>query len=649
MASPIVHRRLTAILAADVVTYSRLMSLDEAGTHAAWRSHRSEIDRTITEYEGHIVKLTGDGFLAEFPSVVNAVACAATVQRGMRERNANVRQDRRIELRIGINIGDVIVEAEDIYGDGVNVAARLESIAKPGGIVVSGPVRDNVGNRLDLHFEDLGEQTLKNISRPVRVYSVHQKSSSQLCSAASDVSAVEFCDIEKPSIAVLPFVNFSGDPEQEYFSDGITEDIITDLSKISGLFVVARNTTFAYKAKPVRVQQIGQDLRVGFVLEGSVRKAGSRVRVTAQLVDTEKGGHIWAERYDRDLTDIFAIQDEITHSIVDQLKVRLLPEEKKVIARSPTVNVEAYGYYLRGRQFLHRHSRSYYVLAKRMFLKAIELDPLYARAYAGIADCDSFLFLHYNADVSLDDILAMSAKALELESGLAEAHASRGLALSLRERYEEAMVEFERAVALDPDLFEAHYFYGRACFAQGRLNEAAKLFQRAADIKPDDYQALLVLSGILRSLGREQDMRQAALEGVARAERELVTHPENPRPAYLGAVGLAALGELDRAKEWATCALAIDPEDGLAKYNVACFYSLVGDHERAIDLLLELLPGATQERKRWVRHDPDFDPIRAHPRFLIVLNQLERETPAETQLAADAPSVSDGSRADAST
>jgi adenylate cyclase len=211
------------------------------------------------------------------------------------------------------------------------------------------------------------------------------------------------------------------------------------------------------------------------------------------------------------------------------------------------------------------------------------------------------------------------------------------------------MVEFERAVALDPDLFEAQYFYARACFAQGRLDAAAKLFQRAANIKPDDYQSLLVLSGILRSLGREQDMRQAALEGVARAERELVMHPENPRPAYLGAVGLATLGELDRAKEWATCALAIDPEDGLAKYNVACFYPLVGDRERAIDLLLELLPGATQERKRWVRHDPDFDPIRAHPRFLIVLDQLERETPPETQLAADPPSVSDGSHADAST
>jgi adenylate cyclase len=618
-----VHRRLTAILAADVVTYSRLMGADEAGTHAAWKSHRSElIDAKIGEYEGRIVKHTGDGFLAEFPSVVNAVACAATVQRGMRARNARVPPDRRIEVRMGINLGDVIVETEDIYGDGVNVAARLERIARPGGIAVSEAVRDNVGNRLDLRFEDMGEQTLRNIDRPVRAYGISLDLPAAVGTTGSDAGPKGLWDIEKPSIAVLPFDNMSGDPEQEYFSDGITEDIITDLSKISGLFVVARNTTFTYKGKPARVQQISEDLRVKFILEGSVRKAGSRVRVTAQLVEGKDGGHLWADRYDRDLTDIFAIQDEITHTIVDQLKVKLLPEEKKVIGRAPTENVEAYAYYLRGRQFLHRHSKSYYVLAKRMFAKAAELDPLYARAYAGVADCDSFLFLHYNADVSIDGILATSAKALDLEGGLAEAHASRGLALSLRERYPEAMAAFDRAIALDPNLFEAHYFYARACFTQGKLDEASRHFQLAADINPDDYQALLVLTGVHRSLGREEDMKVAAQEGVARAERELALHPENPRPAYLGAVGLAALGELDRAKEWAGRALVIDPDDRLAKYNVACFYSLVGEHQRAIDLLMELLPGATHETKRWVKYDSDLDPIRRHPRFPKVLELL---------------------------
>ena len=623
MGNPIVRRRLAAILAADVVTYSRLMDLDETGTHAAWKSHRAElIDAKITEHEGRTVKLIGDGFLAEFPSVVNAVACAAAVQHGMRERNAGLPRDRRMELRIGINLGDVIVEGDDIYGDGVNVAARLEGIAEPGGIVVSGAVRDNVGNRLDLRFEDIGEQRLKNIDRPVRAYSVLLDIPSALITSRLDVGSQKTWSIEKPSIVVLPFNNMSGDPEQEYFGDGITEDLITDLSKISGLFVVARNTSFTYKGKPVKAQQVSQDLRINFILEGGVRKVGSRVRVTAQLVDGRDGGHLWADRYDRDLTDIFAIQDEITRSIIEQLRIKLLPEEKEIISRVPTENVEAYGYYLRGRQFLHRHSKSYYVLAKRMFAKAVELDPLYARAYAGLADCDSFLFLHYNADVSTDDILAASAKALDLEGGLAEAHASRGLALSLRERYPEAVAEFDQAIACDSNLFEAHYFYARACFAQGRLEEAARLFQRAAELKPDDYQALLVLTGIYRSLGREQEMKGAAREGVERAERELMLHPGNPRPAYLGAVGLAVLGEFARAKEWAERALVIDPDDGLTKYNVACVCSLLGEHERAIDLLVDLLPSATQERKRWVKHDSDLDPIRSHPRFPEVLELL---------------------------
>src|SRR6184192_113658 len=385
------ERRLTAILAADVVGYSRLMGDNEAATLAALKTLRTEfIDRKIAEHQGRIVKLTGDGMLIEFPSVVNAVACAADVQRGMRARNSGVPQERRIEFRMGVNVGDVIVEGGDIFGDGVNVAARLESIAPIGGITVSQSVRDHVGKRLDLAFEDMGERRLKNIEAPIRVYSI------SVARPASDGTAS--AGQERPSIAVLPFVNMSGDPEQEYFSDGITEDIITDLSKVSGLFVVARNTVFTYKGKTAEVQEVAKHLGVNFVLEGSVRKAGSRVRVTGQLINGKDGGHVWADRYDRDLTDIFAIQDEITHAIVEQLKVKLLPQEKKIIAQAPTDNVEAYTYYLRGRDFFHRHSKRYHQLARRMFAKAVELDPLYARAYTGIANCDSFLFLWYGED-----------------------------------------------------------------------------------------------------------------------------------------------------------------------------------------------------------------------------------------------------------
>ncbi|MGA7406902.1 MAG: adenylate/guanylate cyclase domain-containing protein [Pseudolabrys sp.] len=617
------ERRLTAILAADVVGYSRLMGVDETGTLAALKTLQTDfIDGKITEHQGRTVKLTGDGILVEFPSVVNAVACAAELQRGMRDRNAGIPQDRRIEFRIGVNLGDVIVEGKDIFGDGVNVAARLESIAKPGGITISGSVRDHVGNRLDLTFEDLGEQTLKNIERPVRVYSVALSDSSVRDPEDVAPALQEQLDKERPSIAVLPFNNMSGDPEQEYFSDGITEDIITDLSNVSGLFVVARNTAFTYKGKPVKVQQLGQELGVAFILEGSVRKAGARVRVTGQLISSKDGGHVWAKRYDRELTDIFAIQDEITHAIVEQLKVKLLPQEKESIGQTPTDNIEAYTYYLRGRQFMQRHSKSNYQLARRMFAKAVELDPLYARAYAGIADCDSFLFLHYHVDVALDSILATSAKALALEDGLAEAHASRGLALSLGQRYDEAMAEFERAIALDPNSFEAHYFCARACFAQGKFERAAALFERAAEIKPDDYQSLVLLIAIYRSLGRDRDKENAARRGIERAERELTLHPENPRPAYLGANALLAIGEKDRSKEWLSRALAIDPDDILVQYNVACAYSLLGDIEAAFDLLVRLLPYANHETKAWIKHDSDFDPLRSHPRYQKVLELI---------------------------
>jgi adenylate cyclase len=616
------ERRLTAILATDVVGYSRLMGTNETGTLAVLKALQTDfIDGKIAEHQGRIVKLTGDGMLVEFPSVVNAVACAAEVQRGMRDRNAGVPQDRRIEFRIGVNLGDVIVEGEDIFGDGVNVAARLESIAKPGGIAISGSVRDQVGNRLDLAFEDMGEQTLKNIERPIHVYSVSLSNPAGW--DTKDTGPAQQEQLERPSIAVLPFDNMSGDPEQEYFSDGITEDIITDLSKISGLFVVARNTAFIYKGKPIKVQQVGQELGVAFILEGSVRKAGSRVRVTGQLINSKDGGHVWADRYDRDLTDIFAIQDEITHAIVEQLKVKLLPQERKVIGQAPTDNVEAYTYYLRGRQFLRRESKSYYQLARRMFAKAVELDPLYARAYAGIADCDSFLFLQYHVDVGIDSILATSAKALDLEEGLAEAHASRGLALSLGQRYGEATAEFEQAIALDPNSFEAHYFYARACFGQGKLERAAELFERAAEIKPDDYQSLCLVIQIYRSLSRDQDSESAARRGIERAETELILHPENPRPACLGAAALATLGETDRAKEWVSRALAIDPDDVLTQYNAACVYTSLGDVERAFDLLERLLPHAGHELRRgWIKHDSSLDPLRSHPRYQKILELI---------------------------
>jgi adenylate cyclase len=611
------ERRLTAILAADVVGYSRLMGADEAGTLAALKAVRTElIDGKIAQHQGRIVKLTGDGILAEFPSVVNALACASEVQRGVRERNTDVPQNRRIEFRVGVNVGDVIVEGDDIYGDGVNVASRLESVADPGGITVSQAVRDHVGNRLDLAFEDRGEEKLKNIEKPVHVYSV-------ILEDANDGNMTSMKQ-DRPSIAVLPFNNMSGDPEQEYFSDGITEDIITDLSKVSGLSVIARHSSFSYKGKPLKVQQIGRELGVDFMLEGSVRKVGPRVRVTGQLVNCKKGSHVWAERFDRDLTDIFAIQDEITHAIVEQLKVRLLPQEREAVEQIPTENIEAYTYCLRGRDFYRRYIKHYLQLGRRMFAKAVELDPLYARAYAGMADCDSFLRYYYRFDISTDSILALADKALSLDEALPEAHASRGFALLLAHRPDEAVAEFERAIALDPSSFEAHYLYGRLCHGQGKMEKTAALFERAAVINPDDLNVPTFLTHVYRSLGRDEARQRWARRTVKIAERQLALYPDDARPPCMGIEGLIELGETNRAREWISRALALEPDDPTVQYNVACGLTKLGELEWALDLLKHSLRNAPPEMISWVKHDADLDSLRNHPRYREILELIEQ-------------------------
>ena len=603
------ERRLAAILAADVVGFSRLMGEDESGTLKRLKKVRSElIEKKITEHRGRIFKLTGDGILAEFPSVVNAVACAAEWQRAMNASDP-------IQFRIGVNLGDVIVEGDDIYGDGVNLASRLEGVAPVGGIAISQAVRDQVGNRVNLAFEDLGEQQLKNIAGSIRVYAA----------VFDRPQPNEAMKENRPSIAVLPFTNMSGDPEQEYFSDGITEDIITDLSKISGLAVISRHTSFSYKGRAVKATEVSRELGADFILEGSVRKAGARVRVTGQLVNCGDGTHVWAERFDRDLTDIFAIQDEITHAIVEQLKVKLLPQEKISIERAPTDNVEAYTYYLRGRDFLHRRSKHYVRIARQMFAKAIELDPNYARAYAGLADCDSFIYLNYRTDASIEGLLATTEKALSLDESLAEAHASRGMALSVIKRYEEANREFEKAIALDPNCFEAHYFYARSSFAQGKIDLAAKLFERASEIRPDDYQSVCLLIHIYRSLGRIEESKDAARRGIKLAERELTLHPEDPRPAHLGAGALFELGDMDRAREWIARALAIDPDDALTQYNVACGYTKLKEYDAAFDMLERAILAGGPELVGWVKHDSDLDGLRSQPRYNQFLKKIGSE------------------------
>lgn len=635
MAENRAQRRLAAILAADVVGYSRMMERDEAGTLAALKSRRQNVlAPLVAQHHGRVVKIMGDGVLVEFASVVDAVQCAVELQEGFARANDGLAEAHRVVLRIGINLGDVIVDGSDLYGDGVNVAARLEGLAEPGGIIVSATVHDHVNGKLQLEFDDLGEHTLKNIAKRVRVYRTGK------AGTGKDAEQPAPAFPEKPSIAVLPFLNMSGDPEQEFFSDGITEDIITDLSKVSGLSVVARNTVFTFKGKAVIIEEVAKKLNVAFVLEGSVRKAGGRVRITAQLINGRGGDHIWADRYDRTLDDIFALQDEISKTVVDSLKVKLLPEELATITKRSTDNPEAYEALLMGRSFLNRGVETRYIkTAQRLFAKAIEIDPNYARAYAALADCEYHLLLFNDPDASYQAVLSNSTRALELEPGLADAHTSRAGALFMIGSYVEAEAEYERALALNPNSFDTHFFYGRTCLTRGQYEKALSLFRRASTLSPDDYRIWSNLGMVYVSLGLTDDAKEAARQGVLRVEKELKVHPDNATALCFGATMLAVIGEIERALSWASRAETFAGDNIAVQYNVGCFYAKLGKPEKAIDCLERQLIASHSYlilRLPWMRQDSDLDSIRTHPRFIGLINKMEAQIAAiETRVLSD--------------
>ncbi len=464
-------------------------------------------------------------------------------------------------------------------------------------------------------IEDTRQALIKTVPRRGYIFSKERLKIPKIGEHTSPAALPMPSERISPGIAVLPFANLSSDPEQAYFADGITEDIITDLSKVSGLHVAARNSSFVYRAQTVPIGIIAKDLGVDYVLEGSVRKVAGRVRVTGQLIEAASGGHIWADRFDRDLTDIFVIQDEITVAIVNELRVRLLPAEVSAIQRAPTTNVEAYGYYLKGRQFAHEWTKPYTVLARRMFMKAIELDPRYARAYAGVASADAALYGWHSAEVAPDLMLEMSAKALSLDPELADAHAARGLALHRHGRLDEAKEEFEVALALAPNLHEAHFYYGRLAFMLGDREHAYSLFAHAAELRSDDYISPVHIMSCCQALGRPVERQTWAQTCMARAKHALMLHPENAGPFHRGALALAHIGDRKLAKIWAAQALALDPDDKVTNYNIACVYSILGDVESALDILERLADHSSAEQIDWFRYDPDLDPIRKQPRF----------------------------------
>ena len=595
MPSQVLERKLTAILSADVEGYSRLMGEDEEATVRTLTAYRGVMAKLIQKHGGRVVDSPGDNLLAEFASVVDAVRCAVEIQEEFRARNTELPENRKMQFRIGINLGDVILEGERIYGDGVNIAARVENLSEGGGICISGTVYDQIENKLALGYEYLGEQAVKNIKKPVRVYRVlmepeaagslprHRRraylalvgiviagaialaiwnhylrpTAPPAVVPSEQIPAIELPD--KPSIAVLPFVNMSGDPEQEYFSDGITEDLIIDLSKVSGLFVIARNSVYNYKGKAVKPEKVSQELGVRYVLEGSVRKSGDRVRITAKLVDGTTGYHVWAERYDRNLKNIFALQDEVTQKIVAALAVKLTEAEQERVLRKDTDNLEAYDYYLHGREYFFRFTKETMAQARHMFERAIDLDPEYAAAYVGLGLTyfNEWTWQWSQDPQSLEQAFELAQKAIVLNDSLPMAHILMGKIYLWKKQHEQAIAELERAIALDPNDSDAYAHLANILNFAGRSEEAIGLVKKAMRLNP------LYSVRYLWSLGHAYLMTRQYEKAIAAVQRALKQNPDFLPPHILLAIIYSELGREEEARDEAAEVLRINPNFSL--------------------------------------------------------------------------------------
>ena len=580
MAGQHAKRRLAAILAADVVGYSHLMSADEAGTLAALKAYRRTLfDPKIAEYGGRVVKLMGDGALAEFPSAVHAVQCATEVQQKLAERYADTSGQPQIRFRIGINLGDIIIDGDDIYGDGVNIAARLEGLAEPGGICIASSIYEQLEGKLDIVFEDGGKHQVKNIPRPVHVWRWRP---SGAVSEQATQHGVAPPPSDKPSIAVLPFQNMSGDPEQEYFSDGVTEDIITELSRYPDFLVIARNSTFIYKAKSVDLREIARDLGVQYVLEGSVRRAGNNVRVSAQLIDAATGAHVWAERYDRTLEDIFAVQDEITETIVGALGVTLEDARIKRARRKDPSSLDAYDKTLQAWSHVRRYSKDDNLEAQRLAEEAISLDPGYARAYAILGWTHLLNFTSRWVD-DLNESLARSyeiaRKAVSLDSHNFYAYQSLGMSQTWLGRHNEALANFRRAIELNPNDSDVRAYFANALVFAGCTDEALKELEIAMRLNPHYPESYL------QFLGRAYFAQRRYEEAEVAFERVVTVSPGWPWAHLILAATRAALGKIEEAREGVAEAQKISPAISLRHVPKTWPFKNQTDLEHLVDML----------------------------------------------------------------
>jgi TolB-like protein/class 3 adenylate cyclase len=562
LATEHVKRRLAAVMAADVAGYSRLMGADEEGTLARLKAVRKTlVDPAIASHRGRIVKTTGDGMLVEFASAVDAVRSAVEVQRGMAAQNAAMPLDQEIEFRIGIHVGDIIFDENDIFGDGVNIAARLEGIAEPGGVCMSNDAYRQVRGKVEIVCDDMGPQLLKNIAEPMQAWRVRR--TGQITSLAHSRSAVSqpqaLALADRPSIAVLPFQNMSGDPEQEYFADGMVEDITTALSQVKWLFVIARNSSFTYKGKPIDVKQVGRELGVRYVLEGSVRKAGNKVRITGQLIEVSTNAHLWADRFDGGLEDIFDLQDQITASIVGAISPKLEDAEIALARKKPTHNLGAYDFYLRGLALLYRFTKEGHEQSMPFFQKAVELDPDFALAQAAIAGWyisgKAFAWIKVgDREIVEADQLARLLLRLSNDDARVLAHAGQALTYVVGNLKEGAPV-LDQAIRLDPNLAVARLWGGGAKMYLGELDAAIEHFQRAVRLSPLEPRTFLAYSGLTSAhflAGRYEKALECATTGI-RKWPNFVALQRNAAACY------AKSGRVEDAKRAWLVALQLDP------------------------------------------------------------------------------------------
>jgi TolB-like protein/class 3 adenylate cyclase len=559
-----VERRLSAILAADVAGYSRLMGLDEAGTARILREHRAVTDALVTKHRGRIVKTTGDGLLLEFASVVDAVECAVAVQAVMAERNERVPQDRRMLFRIGINLGDILIEGDDILGDGVNVAARLEGIAEPGGICISASAHDQVRGKVAVEFTDLGEQELKNIARSIRVYAVVAGESQTSAHVEPAISAAKSLP-RRLSIVVLPFANIGGDPEQEYFVDGVTESLTTDLSRMVGSFVIGRNTAFAYKGKQVDLKRVGRELGVRYALEGSVQRSGNRMRINTQLIDTETGNHLWAERFDKPVADLFDMQDEIISRIAGSLNAQLIAAEARRAERAPHPN--SLDLYFQGLACANQGwTPDHMAKARGFFDRALILDPDNIEAVVGTAIADAMSGSGNMTDERTKRFAAAEgalSKALHLVPDHALAHMYLGFVQISTNRATLGIAECRQALALDRNLAMAHGFIGLAKYFIGRSEETEGHILEALRLSPRDTNdnVWMTWAGIAKlALGADKD-------AIERFRHAIELNRNTAPPHFFLAAALALTGAADDAQSMAQAGLALDPAYTVRRYR----------------------------------------------------------------------------------